>query len=175
MAQAIAHQPELLILDEPFNGLDPIGRFEMTSFLRDWGKSKSLILASHILHEVEAVHPSFLLISGGRLLASGTPDEVHSILADSPRRLKIRSSNAKMLANELVNQCPVESLSFDEDGETLFVTTRSAGQMQSQLAHILSEKNITVQEMTSQDDSLKTLFTTLMQIHRGESRRGMLE
>ena len=175
MAQAIAHEPELLILDEPFNGLDPIGRFEMTSFLRDWGKSgKSLILASHILHEVEAVHPSFLLISGGRLLASGTPDEVHSILADSPRRLRIRTSNAKLLANELVNQCPIESLGFDDDGQTLFVTTRSAGQLQSRLAHILVENNITVHEMTSQDDSLKTLFTTLMQIHRGESRKGTL-
>jgi ABC-2 type transport system ATP-binding protein len=175
MAQAIAHEPELLILDEPFNGLDPIGRFEMTTFLRDWGKSgKSLILASHILHEVEAVHPSFLLISGGRLLASGTPDEVHSILADSPRRLKIRTSNAKLLANELVNQCPIESVGFDDDGQTLFVTTRSAGQLQSRLAHILAEKNITIHEMTSQDDSLKSLFTTLMQIHRGESRRGTL-
>lgn len=175
MAQAIAHEPELLILDEPFNGLDPIGRFEMTAFLRDWAKcGKSLILASHILHEVEAVHPSFLLISSGRLLASGTPDEVHSILADSPRRLKIRTSHAKLLANELVNQCPVESVGFDDDGQTLFVTTRSAGQLQSRLAHILAENNVSVEEMTSQDDSLKTLFTTLMQIHRGELRRGTL-
>lgn len=175
MAQAIAHEPELLILDEPFNGLDPIGRFEMTSFLRDWGKrGKSLILASHILHEVEAVHPSFLLISGGRLLASGTPNEVHSILADSPSRLRIRASKTKLLANELVNQCPIESLSFSEDGQSLDVLTRSAGQLQTKLPHILVENDITVYEMDSQDDSLKTLFSTLMQIHRGESRKGTL-
>ena len=68
IAQAIAHDPDLLILDEPFNGLDPVGRFEMSEFLKTWAsEGRSLILASHILHEVEAVNPSFLLISGGRL------------------------------------------------------------------------------------------------------------
>ena len=78
LAQAIAHDPELLILDEPFNGLDPVGRFEMTALLKKWStEGRSLVLASHILHEVEAVNPSFLLIYGGRLLASGTLSLIH--------------------------------------------------------------------------------------------------
>jgi len=81
LAQAIAHEPELLILDEPFNGLDPVGRYEMSELLKSWAeKGRSLILASHILHEVEAVNPSFLLISGGRLLASGSPQEVRIVI-----------------------------------------------------------------------------------------------
>ena len=64
IAQAVAHEPELLILDEPFNGLDPVGRNDVKEFLNSWQQNgKSLILASHILHEVEAVNPSFLLIS----------------------------------------------------------------------------------------------------------------
>ena len=79
VAQAIAHEPELLILDEPFNGLDPVGRHELTElFLRWIGERKSILLASHLLYEVEAVRASFLLISGGRLLASGSPQEVRS-------------------------------------------------------------------------------------------------
>ncbi len=91
LAQAFAHDPSLLILDEPFNGLDPIGRHEMTEVLRAWVRDgRSLILASHILHEVEAISPSFLLIRGGRVLASGPPDEIHALLADVPNEIHIR-------------------------------------------------------------------------------------
>ena len=175
IAQAIAHDPEFLILDEPFNGLDPVGRYEMSAFLREWAKQgKSLILASHILHEVEAINPSFLLISGGRLLASGSPSEVRSILADSPNTLSITSDNPTQLAKLIVEHCPVDTISFADDEKTIYVTTRSTGQVHSKLPAILADSGINVTEMISQDDSLKTLFTTLMQIHRGETRKGTL-
>ncbi len=63
LAQAVAHDPDLLILDEPFNGLDPVGRHHMGKFLKDWAASgRSLLLASHVLHEVEKITSSFLLI-----------------------------------------------------------------------------------------------------------------
>jgi ABC-2 type transport system ATP-binding protein len=173
IAQAIAHDPDLLILDEPFNGLDPIGRYEMSEFLKDWAiKGKSLILASHILHEVEAVNPSFLLISGGRLLASGSPEEVHSILADSPYTLNIRSSAPEQLACLLIESCDIESVSFTGN-DSFLISTRSASQVFNQLPALLAEHQISVFEMSSTDDSLKTLFSTLMKIHRGEMNRGI--
>jgi ABC-2 type transport system ATP-binding protein len=173
IAQAIAHNPELLILDEPFNGLDPVGRFEMTEYLRRWAADgKSLILASHILHEVEAVQPSFLLISGGRLLASGSPTEVREILADTPYTLHIQTSNSKRLAGLLIEKCDVESVQF-EDAQNFQITTRSAAQVYQILPQLLQEHGITVSEMKSTDDSLKTLFSTLMKIHRGEWNRGV--
>jgi len=169
IAQAIAHDPELLILDEPFNGLDPVGRFEMTHFLKNWSaQGKSLILASHILHEVEAINPSFLLISGGRLLASGSPQEVREILADAPYTLQICTSDPKKLACLLVEVCELESIEF-HDAEHLQVTTRSAAQVYDQLPRLLTENNISVFEMNSTDDSLKTLFSTLMKMHRGQT------
>ncbi|MEZ6107703.1 MAG: ATP-binding cassette domain-containing protein [Pirellulaceae bacterium] len=85
LAQALAHEPELLVLDEPFNGLDPVGRHEMNDLLRAFVKDGGiLLLASHVLHEVEAVKPNFLLICGGRLLASGSPSEVRQLLTDMP-------------------------------------------------------------------------------------------
>jgi ABC-2 type transport system ATP-binding protein len=173
IAQAIAHDPELLILDEPFNGLDPVGRFEMSEFLQTWAtEGKSLILASHILHEVEAVKPSFLLISGGRLLASGSPAEVRDILADSPYALTIRCSNPKKLAALLIDRCDVESVKF-LDEQSFLISTRTSSQVFNQLPKMLEENGISVSEMTSSDDSLKTLFSTLMKLHRGEMNQGV--
>lgn len=173
IAQAIAHDPDLLILDEPFNGLDPVGRFEMSAFLKTWAKDgKSLILASHILHEVEAVNPSFLLISGGRLLASGSPDEVRSILADSPFTLQISSSNSKRLANLLIESCDVDSVEFISD-DTFLIATRKASQVYERLPQIVLNEGIDIREISSTDDSLKTLFSTLMRMHRGELNRGV--
>jgi ABC-2 type transport system ATP-binding protein len=174
IAQAISHEPDLLILDEPFNGLDPVGRFEMSEFLKNWAtKGRSLILASHILHEVEAVHPSFLLISGGRLLASGSPDEVRSILADSPYTLNIRSSAPQKLASLLIESCDIESVQFSSTDDSFLISTRTASEVYKVLPSLLAENQISVSEMSSTDDSLSTLFTTLMKIHRGEMNRGV--
>ncbi|MDB2686482.1 ABC transporter ATP-binding protein [Mariniblastus sp.] len=168
IAQAIAHDPDLLILDEPFSGLDPIGRHEMSEYLKAWAtKGKSLILASHILHEVEAVKPSFLLISGGRLLASGSPAEVRSILTSAPSRLVIRSSDAKKLASYLIDECPLDGIEFSTDGQ-LVVTTRQSQITLNSVTHLAASGLLEVFEITSTDDSLKTLFSTLMKIHRGE-------
>ena len=72
LAQAIVHDPELLILDEPLAGMDPIGRRETIRLIRDWGRAgKSIIVSSHILHEIEAMTSNILLIHNGRILAGG--------------------------------------------------------------------------------------------------------
>lgn len=169
IAQAIAHEPELLILDEPFNGLDPVGRHEMIDFVKEWaGSGRSVILASHVLHEIEAIHPSFLLISGGRLLASGSPEEVHRILADSPFTLEVRCDHPKKLAELLISRCKIESIEFNDDGQRMVVTTRSASNVYDSLPSLIRDAGVEVTEMNSTDDSLKSLFATLMKIHRGE-------
>jgi ABC-2 type transport system ATP-binding protein len=169
LAQAIAHEPRLLILDEPFNGLDPEARFEMTQFLQQWSREgRSLILSSHILHEVEAVHPSFLLLSGGRLLASGSPDEVRRILADSPNRVTVRCSNPRRLAGLLVNSEHVDSVRLLDSRQSVEITARSASPIFLQLPDLTRAEGIQVQEIQSAEESLKELFTTLMKHHRGE-------
>ena len=168
IAQAIAHDPDLLILDEPFSGLDPVGRHEMSQYLKKWTtKGKSLILASHILHEVEAVKPSFLLISGGRLLASGSPAEVRNILTSAPSRLAIRCSDSKQLASTLISECQIDSLEFAQNNQ-LLITTRQSRAVLEIITRLAASGQIAVSEITSTDDSLKTLFSTLMKIHRGE-------
>jgi len=172
LAQAIAHDPELLILDEPFNGLDPVGRFEMTEFLKQWGRDgKSLILASHILHEVEAVQPNFLLIYGGRLMASGSPAEVRRILANSPNTLIIKSPQAARLASLLTERCRIGNIRFVSDHE-MEVKTLAANDVYEILPKIATSEGIEISELSSTDESLKALFGMLMKIHRGELQKG---
>jgi len=167
LAQALAHEPDFLILDEPFNGLDPIARHEMTVLLRGWiEQGKSLLFASHVLHEVESITRSFLLICGGRLLASGTAEEVHSLMANAPNEITLRTSHPHRLAALLVERELATSLRIDDHSVT--VATLQPATIFRELPRSLVEMGITVTEMQSTDESLQALFNSLMKLHRGE-------
>jgi ABC-2 type transport system ATP-binding protein len=167
LAQAIAHSPDFLILDEPFNGLDPIGRHDIAALLKQWiSQGKSLLLASHVLHEVESITDSFLLISGGRLLASGTASEVHALLFDVPSEVVIRTSDPRRLASMLLERELSDSARIDR--EHLIVSTRHPARLYEQLPSWLEETGIQIQELHSADESLQGLFNSLLKIHRGE-------
>jgi ABC-2 type transport system ATP-binding protein len=169
LAQAIAHSPDLLILDEPFNGLDPVGRIEMTQFLRQWVKQgRSLIMASHILHEIEAVECSFLLLTGGRLLASGTLGEVRNLLREIPNQIRIRSPHYRQIAAQLVTQEEVLELKVDREHQMIVVSTESPAKLATRLSEVVQQTGFQVSEVRSEDESLQSLFSMLMQLHRGE-------
>lgn len=169
LAQAIAHDPQLLILDEPFNGLDPVGRFEMTDFLKSWvSRGKSLIMASHILHEVEAVECQFLLLSGGRLLASGSPREVRSLLPDVLNQVLIQTRNYREIAATLITMPSITSLKLDEAHESILLTTKDVPELASLLSNLVETHGYVISEVRPEDESLQNLFTILMQVHRGE-------
>jgi len=167
LAQALAHDPQLLVLDEPLNGLDPIGRHEITEMLKAWIRSgRGLILASHLLHEVEAVTQSFLLICHGRVLASGSAEEVHALMADVPNEIRIRCDGAGELARQLIAQGAVESVRF-ADGE-LVIGTRSPAALYARLPEWLQQSGVRIHQLRSTDESLQALFASLLRIHRGE-------
>lgn len=169
LAQAMAHDPDFLILDEPFNGLDPVGRHEMTQLLLRWIENgKSFLLASHLLHEVEAVKPKFLLISGGRLLASGSPEEVRSLLVHLPNEVSLRVCDPKRLAPRICEIQDVESVRIDEASRELVVATKNTAGLSEALPDILLDGRFEVQEIKMANGSLQDLFSSLMKIHRGE-------
>lgn len=172
LAQAISHDPELLILDEPLSGLDPVGRAQMTQLLRDWIQmGRSVVIASHVLHEIEALTQSFLLISGGRLLASGTAEEVHELLFNVPMEMHIRCNDVRRLAAMLVQNDLADSTKIgrtESGDEVLILQTRQTGQLTSVLPNWVQDENLRIYEMRTADDSLQSLFNSLMKIHRGE-------
>jgi len=170
LAQAFAHDPEVLILDEPLNGLDPVGRHEVTVQLQQWiRQGRGLLLASHLLHEVEAVTQSFLLICGGRLLASGSAEEVHTLLAEMPNEICIRTNDPAGLARRFVEERVAESVRFGDDGETLTVATHNPATIYTRLPQWIAGAGIEIRELRSTDESLHALFNALMRIHRGDA------
>jgi ABC-2 type transport system ATP-binding protein len=172
LAQAIAHEPEFLILDEPFSGLDPIGRADMTALLHDWiALGNSLIIASHVLHEIEALTSSFMLICGGRLLASGTAAEVNELLFDTPSELEIDCNRPYELAGLLLQRELAISVQVGQkghDSKRVKLCTLKAGSLCLELPTLIAEHNLIVSRVRSADDSLQSLFNSLLKIHRGE-------
>ena len=167
LAQAIATEPQLLILDEPFNGLDPVGRHQMTDLLIEWAEAgRSLLLASHVLHEVEQVTDSFLLIYGGRLLASGTAGELRGMLADLPQELSIVSPQMRQLVARLANQDWVESVRVEHEACRVTVAVHKPLELYSALAE-WSNDGIQVEQLLGTDGDMQSLFKLLVSRHRG--------
>ncbi len=170
LAQAIAHEPQLLILDEPFNGLDPIGRHELTEFLREWiDHGRNLILASHILHEVEAITTSFLLIHGGRVLASGDAREVRSMLSGFPVEVELQGSGLTHLAQLFSTQTWFRGLSFSDDHQRLKVRVTDQSQFFAALAQAACDADVNLSSVEAPDGSLEGAFELLLRAHRGEA------
>lgn len=171
LAQAVAHEPDLLILDEPLSGLDPVGRSQMTDVLRNWiSMGRSIIIASHVLHEIEALTNSFLLISGGRLLASGTAEEVHELLFDVPLEIHVRCSNSRRFAAMALEDsiADVARIRKSNEGDVVTLSTRQASALSTLIATLIHDEGLRVYEIRTADDSLQSLFNSLMKIHRGE-------
>lgn len=170
IAQAIAHQPDLLILDEPYNGLDPVGRAEMTELLKGWAvDGHSLLFASHVLHEVEAITSSFLLIHGGRLLASGTANEIESILADAPQEVTLFGPDVARLIARLSEADWVDGVNLGRDRRELRVGLRDPSVFYQSLASWVVEEGLEIDRMSSTGGDLTSVFESLLRHHRGEA------
>lgn len=167
LAQALAHDAEFIILDEPFSGLDPVGRHEMTELLRERVQGGvSVLFASHVLHDIESLTSSFLLIRGGRVLASGNKDEIYELMVDIPTEVSIHSPQARSLAALLVQEPSTEKVSVGD--QRITVHTSSAATLASVLPKLAESANARITRMESGSTSLHDLFTSLMKIHRGE-------
>ena len=121
-----------------------------------------------MLHEVEAVNPSFLLMSGGRLLASGSPAEVRALMTHCPNVFQIESNNSRKLAELIIREVDVDKIDIDKANDTVQVSTRDSAELYDKLTSVVESSGITVRQVSSSDESLQELFTNLMKIHRGE-------
>src|SRR2546428_3726368 len=116
LAQALAHDPELLILDEPLAGMDPLGRRKTIRLIKEWGREgKSIVVSSHILHEIESMTSNILLINQGRILAEGNVHQIRDLIDDHPHTVYIKSERPRALAREFLAEDDVISLKFEAE------------------------------------------------------------
>lgn len=162
IAQAIAHDPDLLILDEPLSGTDPVGRVRIINIIKKMEKEgKDVIVSSHVLHDVERITHNIVLINRGRVLAQGDVHAIRSLIDQHPHIVKIRTAEARKLASLLTGHETIVSMEFQDD--LLVVKTSKPDIFYSDLPRILSENEISYTELTSPDDNLDAVFNYLVE------------
>ena len=162
LAQAIVHDPELLILDEPLNGMDPLMRRKTIRLIRDWARAgKSVVVSSHILHEIESMTSNILLINNGRILAEGNVHQIRDLIDHHPHSVFIRAEHPRALAQRLLAADDVISVRFDDRG--VVIETAQPDAFYTRLTEMAASGEAgAIDEVASPDDNLQAVFKYLV-------------
>jgi ABC-2 type transport system ATP-binding protein len=161
LAQAIAHEPEVLLLDEPVSGMDPVNRRRVIELVRRLGREgKTVVVSSHILHEVEAMTRRVLLVHNGRILAEGEVREIRDLLDEHPHTVALRAREPRRLAAAVVGWPSVVSIAFGGEGEWVTVETARPDEFYGALHAAALESGVV--EMYSPDEDLESVFRYLV-------------
>ncbi|MCP4291893.1 MAG: ABC transporter ATP-binding protein [bacterium] len=161
LAQALAHDPEVIFLDEPLNGMDPVSRKHTIDLVRELGAAgRTVLVSSHILPEVESMTSDIILIDRGRVLAEGSVTEIRDKISEHPTTVALVSKNDRQLAAFLVGLPHVVSVQVQEAGRVVVKTDRALDFYQALPGWILSN-NLNVEEIITLDDSLEAVFQYL--------------
>jgi ABC-2 type transport system ATP-binding protein len=162
LAQALAHEPDVYILDEPLNGLDPHGRREYSDVLQELADNGACVLvSSHILHEVDALARRIVVLNAGRILADGSAREIREDLSKFPLQVRIDTPEGGRLASTLVALEGVSKIEMTEHG--VIVITRNADLLLDRMATIAAESDIPVEAVVALDEDLESVFRYLTQ------------
>jgi ABC-2 type transport system ATP-binding protein len=162
MAQAIVHDPQLLILDEPLSGMDPLMRRKTIRQIREWARAgKSIIVSSHILHEIESMTSNILLINNGRILAEGNVHQIRELIDEHPHTVHIKAADPRGLAREFLARADVLSLRFEHGA--VVVETARPDEFYTSLTELAASGSYgQIDEVTSPDDNLQAVFAYLV-------------
>jgi len=162
LAQAVAHSPDLLVLDEPLSGMDPLARRKTIRMLRGWAAAgRNVIVSSHVLHEIEALTSNILLMHNGKVLAEGNVHQIRDLIDEHPHTVCIRSKDPRTLARELVSHEDLLSLRFEED--SVYVQTAKPDAFYARLTQMAAADLAgEISEVTSPDDNLQAVFEYLV-------------
>ena len=170
LAQAIAHRPTVLVLDEPLNGLDPMARNETIALFKQFGdEGRHIIVSSHILHEVDRISDQVILLSHGYVVAEGQIQGVRSEVKDQPMQILVRCDKPGLLASRLFEQDNVVEAKVNEDGRGLLVRTRDADNLYLLLNRIVLDNGLEVEAVAPADDDVNSVYQYLIGAEGGNT------
>jgi ABC-2 type transport system ATP-binding protein len=162
VAAALVNDPEVLILDEPLTGLDPVQRRHMIAlFHRLGGEGRCVLVSSHVLDEVAKLGSRVLVIAQGRLVASGDYRDLRELMDDRAHRIRLAASDPRRLASALLERGLASGLSIDD--RNVMVDTLDVDALGRQVAEICIELGVRLTEVTPLDDDLESVFRYLVE------------
>lgn len=167
MASALVHDPAVLLLDEPFNGMDPRQRMHLMELLRQMGDNgRTVLFSSHILEEVEQLAQHIEVVVAGRHAASGDYRRIRRLMTDRPHQYVLRSSDDRALAAALIADPSTSGIQLDTSsaaqGEGLWVQAVDFSRFTTLVPHVASQAGIRLYEVAPTDESLESVFSYLV-------------
>ena len=162
LAQALAHDPKVLVLDEPLNGLDPLARAEMIALFRSAASQGCyVIISSHILHEVDVISDQVVLLSNGYVVAEGQIQNVRSEIQEHPTQIMIRCNRPRELAAKMFTSDQAIEVSIHKDERGLLLKTRDADRLYLALNE-LAVNGIEIESIAPADDDVLSVYEYLI-------------
>jgi ABC-2 type transport system ATP-binding protein len=162
VAAALVHDPQVLLLDEPFNGMDPRQRLHMMDLLTKLGaEGRTILLSSHILEEVERLADTIQVIVSGRLAASGDFRAIRRLMTSRPHVFLVRTSDDRLLGSALIGRPAVAGVELTRGG--LQVRASDYGTFSRELAVLARDRGVRLREVLPEDESLESVFAYLIE------------
>lgn len=162
LAQSLAHNPRVLILDEPLNGLDPLARAEMIAMFRSLAaEGCHVVISSHILHEVDIISDQVILLSNGYVVAEGRIQDVRNEIREQPAQILIRCDNQRQLASKLIESGLAIEVRMHQDGRGLLIKTGDADHFYLALNRLV-EGGLDVESVIPADDDVNSVYEYLI-------------
>jgi ABC-2 type transport system ATP-binding protein len=163
LAQALVHDPKVLFLDEPFTGTDPVARRDLMDIVvRLGGEERSVIVSSHVLHEVQSLTPNIVLLNHGRLLAEGQVREIRDLIDKHPHHIVLVCDDYRKLAGRVLSWDDVEGVRVLANEQRLMVETRAPDAFYGRLPAVSLEDGLAIKAVYSDDDNLEAVFKYLV-------------
>jgi len=163
LAQAMAHEPAVLVLDEPLNGLDPMARAEVSALFRELAAGGlHVLVSSHILHEVDVLSDQVILVNGGYVVAEGAIEGVREEMEAHPMQIAIRCHEPSRLAARLFEQDHVVEVRLDTDGQGLLVRTRDADSFYLLMNRAVVENGFAIESVAPADADVEAVYQYLI-------------
>jgi ABC-2 type transport system ATP-binding protein len=162
LAQALCHNPRVLVLDEPLNGLDPLARAEMIALFRAVASEGCyVIISSHILHEVDAISDQVILLSNGYVVAEGQIHNVRSEIREHPAQILIRCDRPRDLAAKIMESEHILEVRIHNDERGLLIKTRDADSFYLMLNHV-ALNGVDIESVAPADDDVNSVYEYLI-------------